>query len=163
MLLVTVSDFNKHPQIAVNQHLLLLSVCECRSVWTRDRRLTLPSSVCGTSVSMGSSRSCVWQGPGPGGRRPEILLSGQVYHTERAQWSSSRNTLRRSTHCWLKVRKIKAKTLIYLYSDQPVSVKYLQSHCTLFVFLSFAPHIFKDHFEITWGRSLTCINCWDCQ
>lgn len=78
------------------------SISERSTVWVQGRSLTLPSCVCGRSVSTGSSRSCVWRGLSLGGRQPGILLSGLVSRTERAQWSSSTNTLRRNTRCWLR-------------------------------------------------------------
>ena len=86
--------------------LSLVSGC----VWMQGQSLTLPSCVCGRSVSTGSSRSCVWRGPGPGGRRPGILRSGPVYRTERAQWSSSTSTLHRNTRCWLTIEKKQKNT-----------------------------------------------------
>lgn len=64
--------------------------------------LTLLSCVCGTSVSRGSSTSCVWPGSGPAGRLLASLRSGPVYHTERARWSSSTSTHHRSRCYWLK-------------------------------------------------------------
>lgn len=85
--------------------MFLQSASERSADGLQDAALTRPSCVCGRSVSTGSSRSCAWRGPGRGGRRPGILRSGQVSHTERAQWSSSTNTLRRNTRCWLLVRE----------------------------------------------------------
>lgn len=67
--------------------------------------LTLLSCACGTSVSRGSSRSCVWQDSGLAGRPPVSPRSGPVYHKGRARWSSSTSTRRRSRRYWLRREK----------------------------------------------------------
>lgn len=63
---------------------------------------TLPSSVCGRSVSRGSSTSCVWPGSDLAGRLQASLRFGPAYRTKHARWSSSMSTRRRSRHYWLR-------------------------------------------------------------
>lgn len=74
-------------------------------VWVQDQSLTLPSCVCGRSVSRGSSRSCVWPSWGLARRLLASPRSGPVCRTERAPWSSSRSTRRRSRCYWLRREK----------------------------------------------------------
>lgn len=103
--LITDSESNKYPLIAASTASYSAANPSASNLMSAtDRSLTLPSCVCGRSVSTGSSRFCVWPEPGLAGRLPEILQSGLACRTERAQWSSSRSTLRRSTRCWLKTR-----------------------------------------------------------